>query len=824
MKNLDRILSTVVLFCLMLSPWSTHAQNIDSVNSHVRASLANLYKKYPQEKIFIHTDADLYAGGQTIWYKVYTMAYGKPTGLSRIVYVVLTDSTGKAVLKNKLPMTAGKAHGNLDLPDSLHSGWYQLTAFTAWMMNFDEEGLFHKRIYVQNLSEPFPDAMAAKKESKYHIRFFPEGGDLVEGNLCNIAFKAWDDYGNPVKIEGEVISDGKEIAKLTTIHDGMGSFTMEGFAVKNYKAIVRLPDQSEQSINLPDFKRKGLVLKVNSLPADVAEVRLSFGSGIDQYRNIVIAAFQDNGTIKTFPLTLNQGINLIQLKKSDFSTGILRLTAFNEQGIPLAERIAFINKDDQLKLSLKASTLSLQPRTKSTFKVTSGLSERQPLAGNFSVAVSDADAVNGSEDDNIYTSMLMSSELTGKVYHPAYYFQNNSDSLKEQLDLVMLTNGWRHFKWETILNDKPLTLKYFVENTQFIVGKIDHYNEKDKLKVKVIVNNADSTKYISMIEPDTSGRFILKDYNHQGRAEMLYEVVGKKNRKQGAGVKFLNSGIDTGSFWVDTLNCFVQVRPVLKEQFISNAFVVHNDQILAKGIMLKTVSIKAQRTPLEILVENHVKHLTASKGYDLDLINTPSVSSMTILNYILGKFPGLQIIVKPGPSYDFVYHGRGSYYTGSKPSLTDPQGSSDTHPLVYIDEAQATFDELYDIPITEVALIRFIPSPVPFAPLNGGPVGALMIYTKNINDEKRRSSSVFDVYNFNGYSITREFASPDYGNLKANAKPDTRTTLFWQHDLDTDNFGSAKFHFYNSDKAKHYRVVIQGTDAEGRIGYLSEVF
>jgi hypothetical protein len=811
MKKLDRILSLVALFCLLWLTSTSCAQNIDSVNSHVRASLANLYKKYPQEKIFIHTDADLYANGQTIWYKAYTMAYGKPTDLSRIVYVVLTDSTGKAVLKNKLPMTASKAHGNLELPDSLHSGWYQLTAFTAWMMNFDEEGLFHKRIYVQNLAERLPDALTTKKKSKYHIRFFPEGGDLVEGNLCNIAFKAWDDYGNPAKIEGEVkSSDGSEIAKLTTIHDGMGSFTMEGFAVKSYKAIVRFPDQSEQTISLPPFKRKGLVLRVNSLPADVVEVRLSMGSGIDQYRNIVVAAFQDNGTIKTFPLMLNQGINLVQLKKSDFSTGILRITAFNDQGIPLAERIAFINKDDQLKLSLKASTLSLQPRTKSTFKLTSGLSERQPLSGNFSVTVTDADAVNASEDDNIYTSMLVSSELIGKVYHPAYYFQNNSDSLKEQLDLVMLTNGWRHFKWDAILNNKPLTLKYFVENTQFIVGKIDHYNEKDKLKVKVIVNNADSTKYMSMIEPDTSGRFVLTGYDHQGRAEMLYEVVGKKNRKQDATVKFLNSGIDTGSYWVDTLNCFAQLRPVRGEQFAADTYSENNRRLLTKGIALKTVSITEHRTPLQLLVETHVKHLEATRAYDFDLLNThPNIFSAFdggVLAYLAGRVPGLQISGK-----HFTYHGPSSI-------------AGESSPLFYIDEASATVDEVIDVPMTEIALVRFVPPPVGFAPLNGGAIGAIMIYTKNGNDIKNSPNLLFDSYAFNGYSITREFASPDYGRLKPDAKPDTRTTLFWQHDLDTDNFGEAKFHFYNSDKAKRYRIVIQGMDAEGRIGYLSQVF
>ena len=811
MKNSARIFSALILISALLKGVEVFAQNTDSVNTHVRTALTNHYKKYPQEKVFIHTDADLYANGQTIWYKLYTAAYGKPTELSKIAYVVLTDSTGKVVLKNKLPINGGTAHGNLDLPDSLHSGWYQLTGLTAWMMNFDEAGLFHKRIYVQNLAEKLPVPSDANNETKYHILFYPEGGDLVEGTLCNIAFKAWDDRGLPVKVEGEITSsDHTEIAKLKTIHDGMGSFEMEGFSIKNYTAQVRFPDQSEQTIALPPFKKQGLVLKVNSLPADVIELRLSVGNGMEKYRNIVVAAFQENGTIKTFPLILNQGINLVKLNKSDFATGILRFTVFNDQGIPLAERITFIDKGDQLKLSLKTSGISFDPRARSGFKLTSELSAREPIAGNFSVAITDADAVGASEDDNIYTSLLISSELKGKIYHPGYYFQNKSDSLKQQLDLVMLTNGWRHFKWDMILNDQPFALKYFVESTQFLVGKIENYKEEDKLKVKLIVSNDDSTKYAGVVEPDTAGNFVLRDYKYRGTAQIMYQVIGKKNKRQHGSIKFLNSGIDNSSFWVDTLDCFTQPKLSADGLFLSDAFAAKSDKAFANSILLKTVNVKEHRTPLQMVVENHVKHLDANTSFDFDLLDNPPPPYTPInggvLAYLVGRVPGLSI-----EGSHFQYHGAGNL-------------DGKTDPVFYIDEAQAIADEVIDLPIYDIALVRFIPSPVPFAPLNGGFVGAIMVYTKNGNDLKGKTNPLFGHYQFNGYSITREFASPDYSSSKPNPKADTRTTLYWQHDLETDNFGSAKFHFYNSDKAKHYRVVIQGMDAQGRIGYLSEVF
>ncbi len=802
----------------LLNAPGAKAQNSDTVDSHLRSSLTNLYKKYPQEKIYIHTDANQYTNGQSLWYKVYAEAYGKLTDLSRIVYVALTDSTGRVILKNKLPMNEGKAHGNLDLPDSLHSGWYQLTGFTAWMMNFDESGLFHKRIYVQNLAERSPSPLEAKTETKYHILFYPEGGELVEGALCNIAFKAWGENGLPVNVEGSIwSSDHTEIAKLKTLHDGMGSFDMEGFSQKKYLARVRFPDHTEQIITLPSFRKEGLGLKVNALPAGAVELRLFAGNGANSYHNIVIAAFQENGTIKTSALTLNQGINLVALNKNDFSTGILRITVFSDQGLPLAERIVFINKDDQLKLSLKTSSLSFEPRARSTFKLTSELSPREPVSGNFSVAITDADAVPASEDDNIYTSLLLSSELKGKIYHPGYYFQNKSDSLKQQLDLVMLTNGWRHFKWDLILNDQPIALKYFVENSQFLVGKIEHYHEQDKLKVKLIVSNYDSTKYAGLVEPDSSGNFVLRDYKYRGAAKVLYQVINNKNRRQPASVTFLNSGVDNSRFWVDTLNCFTQARPAVNELFLSNAFAAKSDRAFANSILLNTVKIKEHRTPVQLVVANHVKHLDANNAYDFDLLDEspgPAGGAMGggLLTYLQGRVPGLEILINPATGVHFRYHGASNIY------------NSVNMPVFYLDESLTEMDNVTNIPMSEIALVRFVPPPVSFAPANGGFIGAIMVYTKNGNDMKFKSNPLFGEYKFNGYSITREFAAPDYGSPGTNPKVDTRTTLHWQHDLETDNFGAAKFHFYNSDKAKHYRVVVQGVDAQGRIGYLSEVF
>ena len=113
------------------------------------------------------------------------------------------------------------------------------------------------------------------------------------------------------------------------------------------------------------------------------------------------------------------------------------------------------------------------------------------------------------------------------------------------------------------------------------------------------------------------------------------------------------------------------------------------------------------------------------------------------------------------------------------------------------------------------------------APLNGGYTGAISIYLKK-DDERLPTTTISKNQNrfiFNGFSITREFYSPDYSIPNKTAPvSDFRSTLFWAPNLKIDSSGIAHFHFYNSDDAKRFRVIIEGMDAQGNVGRLQEIF
>jgi hypothetical protein len=783
-----------------------------AISEKITGSVSGYYKKYPREKIFLHTSQNIYLTGQTIWYKAYLMAYGKPSLLSRIMYVRLSDANGKLITQNMLPVKNSTAYGNINLPDSLPGGWYQLQAFTAWMCNFDKQDFFHQKIYVQNIHAPVNQSAGIPGAQLFHITFFPEGGDLVDGNMCNIAFKAADENGIPVNVYGEVLDNNdKPVAILETRHDGMGSFELEAGANTNYCVRVHFPDGSVQDVSLPKVKKTGLSMRVNAMPAGELEVKITYDGQQKEYKDIVVAAVQDNGTVVTYPLKLSRGINVFSFKKDNFSPGIVRLTVFDESFVPLAERVAFIHDNNALNLSLSKDTLSFDPKSKNVFTLHLADGKNKRVKANVSVAVTDAE-LEGEPENNISSYFLMSSELRGHIHQPGYYFKNNSDTIRQQLDLVMQTNGWRHFRWDTVLNSKPRELKYFVEKEQLVAGKIENYHDRDNLKIKLIVTSADSGKYVGYVEPDSAGTFVLKDYNHRGQASLFYDVVNAKNKKQPVKVTFFHPQIDTLSFPQDTLSGLIGIKQVIPGSILDDAVKDYDARFPAKGILLKTVNIREhQLSPTEVLINSHVKHLNADQAFTLDLIHT-TFPPVTIIDYIIGRFPGLQI-VKTYQGIAFLYRGVNS--------IKDQYPT----PFFYVDEMPSSLGEIVDIPLTDVALIRFAPPPVWFAPLNGGSAGAILIYTRRFGDDNVAGKSVltnYGKYTFNGYSITREFPSPDYSIIKPSTRPDYHTTLYWNHDLFTDKQGNIKIHFYNSDKAKKYRVVVQAMDAGGRLGYLSE--
>jgi hypothetical protein len=178
--------------------------DFDNIVQHFNEQL-NIF---PQEKIHLHTDRDVYISGEKIWFKAYVtdaLTHLDPTH-SRYVYVELISPVDTLMHSVMVRPTDGMFYGNLPLTEYVPTGNYTLRAYTRYMENLGDDYFFKKNIRIENLMTPVnqqrPTANRGTLKDDYSISFFPEGGNLPEGVVSKVAFKALNINGYPEIVSG----------------------------------------------------------------------------------------------------------------------------------------------------------------------------------------------------------------------------------------------------------------------------------------------------------------------------------------------------------------------------------------------------------------------------------------------------------------------------------------------------------------------------------------------------------------------------------------------------------------------------------------------
>lgn len=120
---------------------------VDSINNRIWQQTC----LFPNEKIHLHTDRSVYAGGDTIWFRAYLVNAldNKQESASRYVYSELIDPFGKNVCRVKIKQDKNSLfYGYLPIDEEMPSGQYIIRAYTRYMENAGEEFFFHKPIHI----------------------------------------------------------------------------------------------------------------------------------------------------------------------------------------------------------------------------------------------------------------------------------------------------------------------------------------------------------------------------------------------------------------------------------------------------------------------------------------------------------------------------------------------------------------------------------------------------------------------------------------------------------------------------------------------------
>lgn len=355
-----------------------------------------------------------------------------------------------------------------------------------------------------NLSIPVP----YKKRAPIQFDLFPEGGNLVEGLTSSLAFKAVNQDGNPLDVEGTLFENNKPLQAFKSAHDGMGVMKLAPTPGKKYLIRLSKP-KCDSTFAFPPVQPRGVVMQLSARDEKYLTLLVSKSSDLENMK--VYLRGQVRGVVYCIALgMLNQELK-IKIPINEFPCqGIAEFTLFNEGLVPLAERLVYVNPEKKLHIEAKMSKERYETREKASLKISVRDENGKPVVADLGVSVFDKLYKNPQNTRNILTSCLLSSEIKGRIYDPAYYFDGKNEDRSQSLDLLLLTQGWRNYVWsEDNLKvgspKKPLIAdgteaEVFSKTLKIIPGDI--------LTVSAVNSTMIGNSFLNV--SDTTGRFMIE--------------------------------------------------------------------------------------------------------------------------------------------------------------------------------------------------------------------------------------------------------------------------------------------------------------------------
>ncbi|MGB8192155.1 MAG: hypothetical protein WCF67_09565, partial [Chitinophagaceae bacterium] len=410
----------------------------------------------PQEKLFVHTDKNFYLTGETIWFKLYHVDAGshKTSDISKVAYVEILNHEAKPVMQVKvgLHVNNGSGDGSFILPAHLASGTYQLRAYTQWMKNFDASYYFNKTLSIVNTSVR-PDWLSLEKREAYHVQFFPEGGNLVYGLQSRIGFKITDQYGKGVEGNGVIIDQKNNATRFYTSRFGIGSFSFLPVAGSDYKVSVTLNNGKMFTASLPAVYKEGYVMNVSEVDKD--RVRITATSTNNANTILYLLGHTRQQVKVALGERINNGKAEWTINKDQLGEGVSHFTLFNENRQPVCERLYFRRPVSKLNIGVTAGAGEYKTRSEVSLNLNTQNEKAQPVKGELSLSVFLLDSLQTADQQTIDSYLWLASDLNGTIESPAYYFSDSSAEVNRAIDDLLLTHGWRRFRWEDV-KSKPV--------------------------------------------------------------------------------------------------------------------------------------------------------------------------------------------------------------------------------------------------------------------------------------------------------------------------------------------------------------------------------
>lgn len=763
--------------------------------SDIADKLVKFTEEFPAEKVFIHNDRVYYGAGERIWLKSYLVAGSmhSPSPISNNVHVELIAPDKNLAEHILLYSEKGFASGHIDVPDNAPSGTYMLRAYTNWMKNFGDDYFFEKEIEI--VAEETGKTEQAKPTSK--VQFLPEGGTLVEQVPTRVAFKV---EHNQSEIF-ELFDDQNNSLGTTEIqHDGMGLFALSPEKDRSYY----LKDTNGNQFVLPKASSTGFSISANPNLEEVVKITLRSHPNTAEKTGLKAVVHSRGQVSYALDVDLTKNIALFNLPKAQMPEGISHITLFDRQNRPILERLVFIEKDvNKALIKNDKENYGTRSLVKTEIEVTNNAGE--PIQGNFSLAAVDASLVpTVLPTKTIKTELLLESDLRGKIDNPTYYFSEEA-SAKEDLDLLMMTKGWRRFIWQDILNETYPEVNFLIEKGFNVEGKIvDKFNGKPISKGQITYfDNSLNPPLIDETQADADGQFSINNIIVYNNTPVTFQGANRKGRGQSVIGFEINDTIiySAPSLWPRSileknqdLSAFADKSK--ERQLIDNAF-----DFDTTATRLDDVVVIGERAAIS---QEQSAYGAGSVTFAYDAVKTGSKIGRTPLEILQGRVAGVQISGFGIAQTVTIRGGVSGFSDGAPPAFFLNDVPTDLQTILYLSAADIERVEIFKGP--DAAIFGA-----------NGATGVMAFYTYKGGGTTKPAEGMYTKVIKNAYQGPMEFYAPSYEEkLPEHIKPDRRVLVHWEPMIETDENGKATLEFWTTDNATTIQLDLQGLSNYGK--------
>jgi TonB-dependent SusC/RagA subfamily outer membrane receptor len=654
----------------------------------------------------------------------------------------------------------------------------------SWKIKINEADSSKKYMEVSMKDEKYTTNIFLPEFSNdFDVQFFPESGVLLNNSLQTLAFKAIGKDGLSVDITGKIFTDkNEEICDFSTLHKGMGKFSIQTQPNETYYALVKNSNGIEKRVNLPVTQSEGVILHLLSnrgkiLYEVINQTKLA-------NKSLYILLHSRGKVFVIQPLRNLEG----QISESLLPPGVVTFAVVDSLGHTFCERLSFVRNFNLPNVSMQSDKPDYTKRELVNLDIKLQTNLSNPLKGSFSMSITDSHTVKqDSLADDILSNLLLTSDLRGYIEEPAAYLVDNKTATREKTDVLMLTQGWRRFNTSDIVKGIYTKPTYYLEEGQALSGKVLNLFNAPSKKCDIIMISP-YKNVIKLAKTDSLGRYLIDGIEFP---DSTVFVLKAKKPKSLTDVEIIPDDDDfpQPSGYIPTplkINTFSEQQEYFK---------LSKEKYYYEGgmrvINLGEVTVKADKKTKKD--DNYYSGMADNEITAEQLEKFPSTSIINLLYTI----PGIQI-------------------TGDKISIRGATGN----PMFLVDEIEIQdMEEISYLTSNDVESIQVFKGANAAIFGSRGGNGVIVIKLKEGVDLKTPTPISLAHVSPLGYQKPAEFYVPKYNvdSVYKSSNPDLRTTIYWNPSLVCDSTGTVHVKFYTADKANNYSVILEGISTSGEI-------